>query len=99
MNGLDDCSGHLGCSSLAAEVGRMETLISRYSLYTHNVEGRTVEGSNMKGKFRSGLILPSPRLTCSSGPSKTWIKIKKPKDAGRSATGASDAARYARSDQ
>ena len=44
MNGLDDCSGHLGCSSLAAEVGRMETLISRYSLYTHNVEGQTVDG-------------------------------------------------------
>ena len=44
MNGLDDCSGPLGCSSLAAEVGRMETLISRYSLYTHNVEGQTVDG-------------------------------------------------------
>ena len=44
MNGLDDCRGHLGCSSLAAEVGRMETLISRYSLYTHNVEGQTVDG-------------------------------------------------------
>ena len=44
MNGLDGCSGHLGCSSLAAEVGRMETLISRYSLYTHNVEGQTVDG-------------------------------------------------------
>ena len=50
MNGLDDCSGHLGCSSLAAEVGRMETLISRYSLYTHNVEGRTVDGLEHEGK-------------------------------------------------
>jgi len=50
MNGLDDCRGHLGCSSLAAEVGRMETLISRYSLYTHDVEGRTVDGLEHEGK-------------------------------------------------
>jgi len=28
----------------------METLISRYSLYTHNVEGRTVEGLEHEGK-------------------------------------------------